>query len=59
MPLMASLAAVLILAMRAMPAWLIGSPSWLMMNRTACPSGERNCSRPRWKSGLSKTSGGR
>ncbi len=39
-PAMASLAAVLILAMRAMPAWLIRSPSWLMMNRTACLSGE-------------------
>ena len=32
---------------------------WVMMNRAALPSGERKSFRPRWKSALSKASGGR
>ena len=56
---MASFAAFLIASMRAIPSVDIGSPSWEMMKRTARPLGEMNCSIPRWKSGFSKTSGGR
>ena len=40
------------------PSGEAGSPSWEMMKRAACPSGDRNIFRPRLKSGLSKTSGG-
>ena len=59
MPLMASLAACLIASMCEMPSAVIGSPSWVMMNRTALPSGEMKFFMPRLKSALSKISGGR
>ncbi len=58
-PLMASLAAVLIALMRAIPSGVAGSPSCSMMKRTDLPSGEMKFSMPRLKSALSKTSGGR
>ena len=56
---MASFAACLMASMRSMPSAVSGSPSWLMMNRTAWPSGEMKLSIPRLNSSLSKISGGR
>ena len=50
---------VLRFSIRLMPSAVAGSPSWEMMNRTACPSGDTNIFKPRLKSALSKTSGGR
>ncbi|CQA05032.1 Uncharacterised protein [Mycobacteroides abscessus] len=43
----------------SMPSTEAGSPWWVMMNRTALPSGETNILSPRLKSGLVNTSGGR
>ena len=46
-------------ATRSMPSGVAGSPSWVMKKRADLPSGDRNCLRPTWKSGLPKASGGR
>ncbi|CFS59678.1 Uncharacterised protein [Mycobacterium tuberculosis] len=58
-PFTASWAACLIASICEMPSGVAGSPSWEMIIRAALPSADRNNFRPRWKSGLSKASGGR
>ena len=58
-PLTASIAACLIGSTSASPSGDAGSLRCAMIIRTALPSGDRNIFMPRWKSGLSNTSGGR
>ena len=42
-----------------MPSGVIGSPWWVMKNRTDFPSGEKNIFTPRMNSGLANASGGK
>ena len=58
-PFTASSAACLIGSICEMPSGVAGSPLWVTIMRAAVPPGETNSLRPRWKSALENTSGGK